>query len=725
MGSKLPRSLLVVALSAAMFVATAGQVGAAPAAPAMRTRTIVTLITGDRVVLGTASDGTSTARVLRTADEGPASQIKLVNLNGRVLAIPATAMAYFGRALDPSLFDVSALARAAFGDRMPLLIRYPAGTKPNVPGVTITSASAGIAHGFVTRRSAKDFGAALADQAVDDSLAGWPRSPTLFGVTEISPDAAVTPTVTPHFPQTTLIMKGISHTGGPMPFGFGILFNADDARRFAGEFIMYRGEARASVPLGTYIALLDEITFDRDFSFHVREIVATDVHVTGTQRELVLDARSATARASLTTPRPATPDELDTTLALSDETGHFSFSYGWGLGLPGAEIRFTPQPEPAVGSLAMDTRWIATDPSTPGGRYQFDATFSEPGIPADQARVLGPTSEAESVRNAFHAETSLQLGGSGRFVFLPHRFFASATYLTTPMPLHRTDYVYAPAGARLENIAFADGFAYDPGFVDGALLRYAPGASIDETWFRNPYSLVPPDGGAIGRVGCFVCISDTRMAFVFNVIDGDPSHSVEVFGGPGKPIAQFTVYRDGTQIYSKPDRLGAFLKIPTGDATYRVVNELNRRLTGSLLSSQIETDVTFDSAEAVPAPKRYVCFFGRGGCALLPVLTTAVDLHATDRGTVPIGPATFSVRVGHISDAAQPAIDAVTVEVRRTGSSTWRPLTLTPLGGGRYDANFKVMTWMLNRTFDLRVSATDEAGGSIVQTTQRAFLVSA
>ena len=109
---------------------------------------------------------------------------------------------------------------------------------------------------------------------------------------------ATSPTVDPQFPQATLIMKGISNDGGPMPFGFGILFNADDARKFAGEFIMYRGEARASVPLGTYTALLDDISFDRDGSFHVREIVATDVAVTGTQPVLDLDARSATARVN-------------------------------------------------------------------------------------------------------------------------------------------------------------------------------------------------------------------------------------------------------------------------------------------------------------------------------------------------------------------------------------------------------------------------------------------
>src|SRR5207248_1945200 len=83
-----------------------------------------------------------------------------------------SAMAYFGKHLDPTLFDVTALAAAGFVRRIPLVISYEVGTKPALPGVTITSARGGVAHGYVTPSSAKDFGAALARKATADSGAG-------------------------------------------------------------------------------------------------------------------------------------------------------------------------------------------------------------------------------------------------------------------------------------------------------------------------------------------------------------------------------------------------------------------------------------------------------------------------------------------------------------------------------------------------------------------------
>jgi hypothetical protein len=44
-------------------------------------------------------------------------------------------------------------------------------------------------------------------------------------------------------------------------------------------------------------------------------------------------------------------------------------------------------------------------------------------------------------------------------------------------------------------------------------------------------------------------------------------------------------------------------------------------------------------------------------------------------------------------------------------------------GTNAYEAHFKTMTWMQNRDFDVRVSATDSKGNAVVQTTERAFVV--
>jgi hypothetical protein len=727
MGHKLPRWVGVTGVIAGLSVCVAQAAVAAPAMPPTQPAAIATLITGERVVLGSAPDGTPTVQVLRAANDGPASQDKIVTLKGDTYVIPASAMAYFGRSLDPSLFDATAIAAAGFGERLPIVITYQVGTKPSLPGVTITSASGGNARGYLTPSSARVFGAALADKAIADSGNEWPSSKTLFGsVTRIAPAIAPATDVIPNFPQTTLILDGVSKSGGPMQFGFGFVFNMDDGRKFAGFVVMFRGEARASVPLGTYAVLIDDIAFSTDGSLTVREDVVTDFAVTGTQAPLVIDSRDATAVPSITTPLPSVPTELSTDLTLRDESRHYTFGWGWFIGLPGASFRTTPQPTPQVGSLLSSTHWTTVDTSSPGGAYDFDASFSDPGIPADQSHVLGPVSGAAVVDNTYDADSVLQIGGAARFVFVPGSGGASASYDPIPMPLHRIDYIYAPRGSTVQDLALANYFAWDPGFVDGPYRRLGTGSSWSEHWFENPYTLaVPQDPPDSRYFGCYACASDTALVFLNGVHDGDPQHFVEVFGSPsGKPIARFTVYRDGKVLFDKTDRLGAVVKIPTGAATYRVVNTLSRRFTASWLSTKVTSDVTFHSWQGVPAPKNYYCFT-RDPCSIMPVPTATLDLDATNRGTLPVGGHVFDLHVGHIQGAADFAIPSVVVSIRRTGTNTWKPLVMSSLGGGDYEARFKAMTWMENRGFDVQVSVTDAKGNVLVQTTDRAFVVGA
>ena len=409
----------VSAIVVVTMVAVVAPAHAAPPGAPHPVRRIATLITGERVALGTSPSGIPTAQLVRAANDGPAANVKILSLGGHVYAIPASAMAYAGRFLDPSSFDVTALAHAGFGDRIPLRIRYT-DKLPALPGVTITSKGSGRARGYVTRSSARTFGAAVAEQSIADSRAGWPATDALFGsITSIAPVLPGAPVVHPHFPMATLVMRGFTKTGAKMPFAFGLLINMDDAAKFMGFVIMYRGQARASVPLGTYAAIFDNFTFSTDGSFTVREDVVTDFAVTGSQRAMRIDSSLATAIPSLETPKPAVPQELDTTIDVQGEHGGSSLSTTWSLGMPGASIRFTPVAPPTVGTLGFQTRWLAVDPSTAGGTYSFDATASFTGIPSDLRQTLGPVSQALAVDNTYYSDGGFSLGGVGRFVFLP------------------------------------------------------------------------------------------------------------------------------------------------------------------------------------------------------------------------------------------------------------------------------------------------------------------
>jgi hypothetical protein len=440
---------------------------------------------------------------------------------------------------------------------------------------------------------------------------------------------------------------------------------------------------------------------------------------------MTIDSRDATAVPSLSTPKPAVPIALDAELGLHDQAHHVGWGWGWGLELPGASIRFTPQADPEVGSLRWSDHWIAVDPSTPGGAYDFDATRAATGIPADMSSDLGPVSDAMKVDNTFDADSSFQIAGASRLIFTPHSSGASATYWPIPIPLHRVDYVYAPAGSEIQDIALANyNSRWDPGFVDGPFHRYVGGTTSSQTWFRDPYALAVPSQPSNARFfDCLACASDTHLVYVNSLTDTDPQHVVEIFGSPnGKPIAHFRVYRDGQLLVEKDDRLGGSFKIPSGPATYRVVNDLSRRYTLSPYSTKVTSDVTFHSWQSVPAPDNYFCFT-RDPCSIMPVVTAHLGLDTTDRGTLPVGPHVFHVESGHVAGARAFPITSVVVEIRRTGTTTWKPLTVTAASATTYDAHFKTLTWMENRAFDVRVSVTDSKGNDIVQTTRRAFVV--
>jgi hypothetical protein len=489
---------------------------------------------------------------------------------------------------------------------------------------------------------------------------------------------------------------------------------------------MFHGQARASVPIGTYAAVFDDLIFSTDGSVTIREDVVTDFAVTGSQGHMTIDSRDATAIPSVTTPMLSVPIGLDTEIDLNDQSHHFFSSWGWTIGLPGATIRFTPQPAPQVGTLRWSTHWNTVDASTPGGAYDFDATFAAAGIPADQSRVLGPVSQAMAVDNTYDSDATFQTAGASRIVFLPKSFGASATYWPIPIPIHRVDYIYAPSGSVVGEIALANYNAFrDPGFVDGPFEPFSAGARSTQTWFRDPYSLaVPTPQLDARRFACLACASDTRLVYVNNLNDSDPQHVVEVFGSPnGKPIAHFTVYRDGQLLVDKPDRLGGSFKIPSGPATYRVVNELSRRFTLSPFSTEVTTDVTFHSGQGVPAPKNVICFT-RDACSIMPVVTAHLGLDTTTRGTLPVGRHVFDVETGHIRGARTFPITSVVVSIRRAGTTTWKPLNVTSPGTNSYQAHFTALDWMQNRLFDIQVSVTDSKGNALVQTTEDAFMVS-
>lgn len=722
--------LTAVGLAAAGLAAagsTAGAVGR-PALPTVLPASATVLLpTGDRVRAGTDPAGRPDVRIVHAVASGPGATLTTARLGGDTYVIPASARPYLGRYLDPSLFDVTRLARAGVGSRVPVSISYTGAAAPALPGVTVTAASAGHASGYLTAASARTFGAALARQAVADSLAGWPASSSLFGrVTRVTADVA--PLVQPAFPMRTLIVKGITPAGKPMRFGFGVVANSDDSRKGGYFFTIVDGEARVSVPLGHYVALVENDVFTADGQFVSHVGAATDYLVSGQDQVLTVDTRTATStNPSVTTPRPTRVQELQVNLWGFDGRGEASFGLGFATAPPFGRLFMTPVAGQQFGHLVQTTKVWTVDPSVPGGRYAYDAAWEDVGIPADQHRTVPATGLAR-VDSSWSSDVPLKTVGTLRAMLTPSEFGAFTTFFRAPAPLSRTDFVYAPARSQILEGALGDydaPFEADPGFVDDFTSHLAtPGSRRSQGWLGTPYQLTPLDDAGI----CAICRDGTSMVVAADLHDSDPAHSAALFTSlDGTPVAHFTVFKDGVKLLSRPDSTGEIFTVPAGVASYRVLTDTDRFLQSANLSTRQVAELTFSSGSGqgpLASPDDF-CPAGDGtGCRVLPALTAHLDLHASLTGGVPVGTSTFTATVGRIRGAAPSAVTAVSVQVRRNGTTgAWTSLPVTPAAAGGYAAAFTARAGQAGQTMDVQVLARDAAGSTVRVTTERAFVI--
>src|SRR5215472_3728505 len=180
----------------------------------------VTLINGDQLLAGAGRGGAMSHELIAGTARGAGAALATMKLGGRTYVIPADAMPYLGRGLDPSLFDIASLLRDQAGGRLPVEVRY-AGRVPSLPGISITVAHRGIARGYLTAASAKRFGAALARQFTADHARGSYGQDGLFaGHVSISLPGAAGPRAAQgaagrHFPMETLTVRGTNLAGKP------------------------------------------------------------------------------------------------------------------------------------------------------------------------------------------------------------------------------------------------------------------------------------------------------------------------------------------------------------------------------------------------------------------------------------------------------------------------------------------------------------------------------
>lgn len=305
----------------------AGPAASIPAAAqsAPVSRATVTLVTGDRVSLETASDGSQSASLLApSGGDAPAdATFTGFSWRGDQYLVPASVAPFVSSTLDLRLFDVSYLVRAKLDDAhsstLPVKITYGAGRGAGVaalPGVHVPAASGAASTGTVDKKQARAFGKQLAAQwKASRTGASTAKVGTLPGVTriELAPPAAApalpeAPGTSSMRPQAgggsgprfhTLTIDSIDLDGNPGT-ALGFIQNVDDWQLTPGAVLPYflafpgqQGPVSVSVPEGTYSLQISVMTGpSTDLTARSALVVKPEVTVRS-DTKVTLDARTA------------------------------------------------------------------------------------------------------------------------------------------------------------------------------------------------------------------------------------------------------------------------------------------------------------------------------------------------------------------------------------------------------------------------------------------------
>ncbi|MEO8519236.1 MAG: hypothetical protein ABI438_08625 [Dermatophilaceae bacterium] len=708
----------------------AGPASAASATHATAAVRGVTLVTGDSVRVTKDVTGRTIVQGLPATRAGAGAAFQTVTSPKHTYVVPASARPYLGRFLDPALFDVTTLSGA--GARIPVRLTFTGAAVPTVPGVTVTSSTAGAASGYLTASSARRFGSALADQYRVDAKAQFPKRATLFGATKVFADVSIPPVVTPLYPMRTLIIKLLGSDGAPAPFGFMTISNTDSFAKFFGFAIVVDGEARVSVPIGTYAfdTAVDELDAAGNF-FGFGVVTKSDYVVSAQNQVVTLDGRTATSRLSVSTPRSADLQTEEFDIVRTDTAGTGGSWGGFALLGPGV-IYVAPAKAPISGTLTSAAAWTLTGEPLSGAPYAYSLHFEgAAGIPASQAYTV-KAAQLAMFRSRFYVDVVPRAGGVLTYPVFPASGFGGGWSFPVQLPSNLLTYVNASPGAVWFTTVFGSPDPFTNPFAgvidDGPRLATA-GTTYSADWGRGPdLPNVPVEtsgSSALFPVDCLSCRTAGQLQVALNfATDSTPGHAYETFGNlDGTPVARLRIYRNGALLSDNSDTGFAQVAVPAASATYRILDEVNRVPSLALQSLTTRTEITFVSAagKGGSLPPAWTCYLGTG-CTVLPLLQTAVDLPTNLVGSVPLGTSTIDLTLAHIQGAPATGIASGLVEIRRPGGA-WTKLPIAALGAGAYRATLKTVAADAGTELDLRVTGTDTAGGKIVQTATSAFAV--
>ena len=528
---------------------------AAAGTPAARSRPVL-LITGVRLAVLPGPGGRPVMALMPSAPSSSSGGAAVLTMGhqGHISEVPADALPFLGRGLDPGLFSVAALQRAERSGRLPVRVTYR-GQVPSLPGVTITHAAAGTAQGFLTARSALRFGAALHHLYLADHDRAAYGTDGLFGHgVSIALAGAVTPApVRPGFVMHTLTIHGTSLSGRPDSGDAVFLVSADNTNR-VGQSIFRHGIARVSVPAGRYWAI-GEFQADGKAGFVIPRQFTVRAH--GPQPRVRIAGQTATSELRVSTPRPAAMTSLSFTMVLRGRTGPPAFLGVAFDGEPPLDVHLMVAPAslaPETGRLQTFTQVELVSPRGAGPPYLYSLDFpgSPDRIPPQQFTVQ-PSSLATVTENFFQDRPSSGLWATLGGTRTEFATGVSTVPLVQRLPGQRIQYVTADPSVvwQSEYVAFGNSLA---GGQHGPFRSYRPGETATEDWGRYPLHPAPvvnlatsPAGRALGlllpsagRAGDLLTLTAAPFS------DSTPGHFGRLTDDPGTKLTErYRVDQDG------------------------------------------------------------------------------------------------------------------------------------------------------------------------------------
>lgn len=709
-------------LAALPFTAPAAHAAQLTAGRANAETQTVTLPTGDQV---SVSEDGRFETVGGAAGRGTAGSFISRQVNGDRFVTPVTALPFLGRGLDPNLFDVSALLRDRTNGRIPVKITFAAGASQSPPaGVTLTTAAAGKTwNGFLTSASARAFGAAL-----DRAARAGSKPASLFpGVQSVTyagqgPAAAAKP----QFAMRTLILNVLDDQGQPVNAADLAVVNTDDARAYTGYPIAVDGQARISVPDGHYTAAAQMFRFNPDGTT-VARLVFKDFTVAGSAKSVTLDARTATSRISVDTPRPAR--------LLGEAIGWYRGSAdGYGTNftqlLDPSTTSYVAGNNAATGVQHYYVQAHLESASTASRPYAYDLQFVSNGpIKSDQHYRAAPGSLA-TVHSAYYSDTPNLVGNTARFSHLPWEPTSFRFYYPLVQPTQRLEYVTAQPDLQYEQAVYASATdARVEGVMIGADHYYRPGQSATEDWWRGPIAPGFPTDDGIGVYPCRACRTENSLQLLpADATDSTSDHTGFLDSTATGVVStqHFRLYRAGTLIADVTGQAGGTFLVPAQGAAYRAVLDQVRTTDWTKLSSRSHTEWTFRSVRSdhTTVPTRWNCGTGSNtNCSALSLLTAGIRLNEALDGHVQPGPASLQLTVGHTSGAKATPLVHAAVWVSYDHGATWHQTRLRPTGHSTYRAKWTIPHTAGAAAVSLKVTARDAAGATITQTVTDAALV--